>query len=116
VEDGDINTWVSVEDKGRNIAVYVDDDRYAEETLPKGYAVCRYVEAADQGEPVEREGWCDDCGDTIMVKEICDSCGKPAADERAQTELLPCPCCGGKAEMDGPSWNDGVHCTVCELQ
>src|SRR5690606_19883168 len=33
-----------------------------------------------------------------------------------QTELLPCPCCGGKAEMDGPSWNDGVHCTVCELQ
>lgn len=41
VEDGDINSWVSVEDNGRHIAVYVNDDRYAEETLPEGYAVCR---------------------------------------------------------------------------
>ena len=44
-EDGEISTWVSVEDKGRHIAVYVDDDRYAEETLPDGYAICRLTAA-----------------------------------------------------------------------
>jgi ribosomal protein L32 len=37
-------------------------------------------------QPVEREGWCDNCGDTIMVDEVCDSCGKPAADEAAQPD------------------------------
>lgn len=51
--------------------------------MPEGYAICRR-NADAQPQPVEREGWCDNCGDTIMVNEVCDSCGKPAADEAAQ--------------------------------
>lgn len=52
VDDGDINTWVSAENNGRHIGVYVDDDRYAEEDLPEGYALCRLVTVEVPDAPV----------------------------------------------------------------
>ena len=38
---------------------------------------------------------------------------------KQQNDLLPCPCCNGKAEMtklmSGIVQLDGVHCTLCHL-
>ena len=53
VEDGDLHSFLAVQDNGETVAVFVNDDYgYAEESLPDDLRLCRLV--PDEGSvPVE---------------------------------------------------------------
>lgn len=50
VEDGDLHSFLAVQDNGETIAVFVNDDYgYAEEALPDNVRVCRLVQVDAPG-------------------------------------------------------------------
>lgn len=70
------------------LRAYYDDNEAAIEMAGKAAAALAWLDSQrpQAGQESVREGWCDACGDTVMVNEICDSCGAPAADERTGKE------------------------------